>query len=155
MRKRWSTWLIMEISICLFSLTLRCNNRAANWFQQALSTLVWSSASPVLHKDYTIPELPGKLTNEQVVGCKRIPNTTSTAHGSMSVCCCELSASLAVSAGLMAAFSQLLKFKNGPAFFNGDKSHFHFAVLSPQLDVCMVISSNVMQFWLRRENWNL
>lgn len=72
-RKMWSTfmctWLIMEISICLFSLTLHCNNQAANWFRQAYSTLVWSGTSPVLHKDYSIPELPGKLTNEQVVGC--------------------------------------------------------------------------------------
>lgn len=74
-----------------------------------------------------------------MVGWERIPNTTSAAHGSMSVCCCELSASLAVSTGLMAVFSHRLKFKNIPAFFNDDKQVIRSELVRGCFNECQVL----------------
>lgn len=57
----------------------------------------------------------------------------------MSVCCCELSASLAVSTGLMAVFSHRLKFKNIPAFFNGDKQVIRSELVRGCFNECRVL----------------
>lgn len=125
------TWLIMEISICLFSLTLWCNNLAANWFQQALARLVMSGIVQTFLSPKIIPSMKSLARKQrgrwlaEKEACEYQVHSTWI-HGCLLFWALK---SLTVSMGLMTVFSYPHKFKNIQKLLICLKLYFIFLLL--------------------------